>query len=75
MKQAQLSLADILALQISERIRLVQAIWDSIAEAPELLPVTGPQRDELDRRLAAYEEDPEAGSTWSDVKARIIGQR
>jgi putative addiction module component (TIGR02574 family) len=49
--------AEILELPVEERMRLVEAIWDSISAAPELLPLTEWQREELDRRLAEYEAD------------------
>jgi putative addiction module component (TIGR02574 family) len=55
----------------AERILLVEDIWESIAEAPEALPLTAAQREELDRRLAAYHQDPGAGSPWHEVVARI----
>jgi len=63
--------AEILALPIQERIRLVGAIWDSISVIPEVLPLTQWQREELDRRLAEFEADAETGSTLEDVFARI----
>jgi putative addiction module component (TIGR02574 family) len=63
--------AEILALPVPERMRLVEAIWDSISAVPEALPLTQWQREELDRRLAEFEADPEAGSTLEDVFARI----
>jgi putative addiction module component (TIGR02574 family) len=65
-----ISLADILELSVSERILLVEDIWDSIAESPESISLTGSQREELERRLEAYHRDPEAGSPWEEVKAR-----
>lgn len=63
--------AEILALPVEERVELVDAIWDSISAVPEALPLTQWQRDELDRRLAEFEADPEAGSTLEEVFARI----
>jgi putative addiction module component (TIGR02574 family) len=63
--------AEILALPVEERVRLVEAIWDSISAVPEALPLTQWQREELDRRLAEFEADPEAGSTLEEVFARI----
>jgi putative addiction module component (TIGR02574 family) len=63
--------ADILELSVAERVRLVEAIWDSIAAAPQALPLTEWQRDELDRRLAEFEADPDSGSTLEDVFGRI----
>jgi putative addiction module component (TIGR02574 family) len=63
--------AEILALPASERVRLVDAIWDSIAEAPDALELTQWQRDELDSRLAEFEADPDSGATLEEVFARI----
>ena len=64
-------MAEILALPITERVRLVAAIWDSISAAPEALPLTQWQKEELDRRLAEYEADPDSGSTLEEVFARL----
>ncbi len=50
---------------------LVEAIWDSIAAAPEALQLTDAEREELDRRWKAYERDPSLGSPWAEVRARI----
>jgi putative addiction module component (TIGR02574 family) len=63
--------ADILGLSVSERIQLVQDIWDSIAEVPDSVPLTDAQKAELDRRLDAYHRDPNAGSPWSVVRKRF----
>ena len=63
--------AEILELPVAERVRLVEAIWDSISVSPETLPLTQWQREELDRRLAEYEADPESGSTLEEAFARI----
>ena len=63
--------AEILALPVEERVRLVEAIWDSISAVPEALPLTDWQKEELDRRLAELEADPDAGSSLEEVFARI----
>jgi putative addiction module component (TIGR02574 family) len=63
--------AEILELPVAERMRLVEAIWDSISAAPESLPLTQWQREELDRRLSEFEADPASGSTLEEVFARI----
>ena len=65
MNPAQLD--QILNLSVEERIQLVEAIWDSIADHPESLAVTEAQRAELDRRLAAHHKDPGATRPWSQV--------
>ena len=66
-----IGIADILRLSVSERIQLVQDIWDSIAELPDSVPLTDEQKAELDRRLDAYHMDPNAGSPWSIVRERF----
>ncbi len=63
--------AEILALPVSERVRLVEAIWDSISAVPDALPLAQWQKDELDRRLAEFEADPDSGATLEEVFARI----
>ncbi len=58
-------------LSLAERILLVEEIWDSIAAEAEALELPQSHKDELDRRLAAYQADPHAGSTWEEAKARL----
>ena len=61
-------------LSLAERILLVEEIWDSITPEVDQLPVTEAQKQDLQRRLAAYEANPKAGSTWEAGKARLRGQ-
>ena len=63
---------DLLCLPVTERLRLVEDIWDSIAEVPEAVELTDVQRRELDEWLERYHQDPDAGSPWSEVKDRIL---
>ena len=70
-----LSVAEILELPIEERIRLVELIWDSIAAVPEAVTLPEEWKAELERRLAEFEADPEAGSPWDEVRSRIVQGR
>jgi putative addiction module component (TIGR02574 family) len=72
---ATISLSDILKLSVSERIQLVEDIWDSIAAEKEAPPLTPEQREELDRRLDDAEANPGVGRPWEEVKARLLGER
>jgi putative addiction module component (TIGR02574 family) len=63
--------AEALKCDISERILIVEDIWDSIAQFPEALPVSDKQKQELDKRLAEYHANPDSGSPWAEVKERI----
>ena len=58
-------------LPIPERIRLVEDLWDSIAQDQSAVPVTGAQRDELDRRLDRYKADPDSGRNAEEVLREI----
>jgi putative addiction module component (TIGR02574 family) len=63
-----ISMDDIRKLSVSERIQLVEDIWDTIASSREEVALTDRQRHELDRRLDEYAKDPSAGRTWNVVR-------
>ncbi len=64
-------LKDILELSVAERIQLVEDIWDSIAAVPDSLSLTENEHQELDRRLKAYAQNPDAGIPWDEVKKKV----
>lgn len=59
-------------LTVSERIQLVEDLWDSIADAPELLQLTDTQRAELDRRLEAYRNNPDEVIPWEALRRELL---
>lgn len=58
-----------------DRLRLIGAIWEGLEEAPEAIVLTEVQQHDLQRRLDAYRDNPGAGSSWEEVKARLQGQQ
>jgi putative addiction module component (TIGR02574 family) len=68
------TLNEIAALSIEERINLVQEIWDTIAADQACVDLTDVQKQELERRTADYEANPDNVMTWKEVKASIKGQ-
>jgi putative addiction module component (TIGR02574 family) len=58
-------------LTLSEKLQLVEDLWDSIALAPDRIPVLDWQKEELDRRKAAYLNNSSSGSSWEAAKERI----
>ena len=66
-----LAKAEVLSLSVSERIQLVEDIWDSIAEFPEAVSRSDERKAELDHRLDAYRQNPDEGSPWGMVRERI----
>lgn len=59
-------------LSISDRIRLVEEIWDTIAEENEAFDLTDAQRRELDRRIESARNNPGQGRTWDEIKAEFM---
>ncbi len=68
------SLENIKRLSVSERILIVEDIWDSIFSSQENFPVTDEQKKELDLRLEAYNKNPKEGKSWEEVKKNIQSQ-
>ena len=60
-------------LSISERIVLAEKLWDSITDTDTSIELSSKQKFELDRRLQAFLDDQDVGSSWSDDKDRITG--
>ena len=58
-------------LSLAERLLLVEDIWDSIVEETDACELTDEQKQELDGRIAAHKDNPKAGSSWEEVKARL----
>jgi putative addiction module component (TIGR02574 family) len=59
-------------LSVAERLTLVQQIWDCIAAEAEQAPLTEAQKQEVDRRLAAHEADPQAAIPWEQVETEAL---
>jgi putative addiction module component (TIGR02574 family) len=59
----------VLELPAEDRQELAEALWDSLEIEPATLPAW--QREILQTRLAELEANPEAGSSWEEVEARI----
>jgi putative addiction module component (TIGR02574 family) len=68
------ALQEIASLSVDERLRLVEAIWDTIAAEPGQPEVTEAQRQELERRLAAHAASPEEVVSWEEVKAQALAR-
>jgi putative addiction module component (TIGR02574 family) len=65
-----ISIDEIMNLTISERLELVELIWDSLGAEPEE-PLSDEARAELDRRLALVEATPGVEPSWAEEVARL----
>jgi putative addiction module component (TIGR02574 family) len=66
----QRTIDDLRLLSVDQRLRVVEAIWDSLDDAVPT-PVSPGQRAEINRRLDAYEAAPDDLLTWDQVLERL----
>ena len=59
------------SLPLPERIELVEALWESIIQDGYEPKLTTAQAEELDRRLAAHEKNPDDVVAWETVKSDL----
>jgi putative addiction module component (TIGR02574 family) len=58
-------------LSPSEKLQLVEDLWDDLAASPETVPVHDWEKEELARRKANLMKNPISGLTWDEVKRRV----
>ena len=66
-----MSIDEIKTLDVSERIILVEEIWDSIAQEQDSLVLSDYEKQVLDARLASLDENPDILLSWDDIKTKI----
>jgi putative addiction module component (TIGR02574 family) len=68
-----INLNEIRQLSVSERILMVEAIWDSIEEdsLTGSIPISEEQEKELEKRIARYEAGDSKTYSWSELKKRL----
>ena len=63
------------ALDAPERIRVVQELWDRIADENAAdLPITEEQKRLLDERLEAHKRDPSGARPWEEVRKELLAK-
>ncbi len=63
--------SSIFDLSPSEKLQLVEDLWDDLAATPEDVPVHDWQKDELARRKANLLKNPASGLSWEEVQRRV----
>jgi putative addiction module component (TIGR02574 family) len=56
---------------LEDQVQLAQQLWTRLEDQGFDPALTDDPTAELDRRLAAHQANPEAGSSWEEVKARL----
>lgn len=56
----------------ADKLSLVTELWEELEGMGSDLPVAEDQKRLLDERFARHGEDPNPGSSWSEVKGRLL---
>lgn len=59
------------SLPLPQLIELAEALWERIIQDGYEPEVTAAQAEELDRRMAAHEKNPDDFVAWETVKADL----
>ncbi len=62
---------ELIKLSPDEKCLLIQELTDDLADIVENTPIPPEVMEELDRRHANYLKNPNSGSSWEEVEARI----
>ena len=63
--------ASVFDLSPSEKLQLVEDLWDDLAATPADVPLPDWQVEELKRRKANLTRNPASGLGWEEVKRRV----
>ena len=67
--------ASVFDLSPSEKLQLVEDLWDDLASTPQAVPVQEWHKEELARRKANLQRNPASGVTWEEVQRRVRAHR
>ncbi len=61
-----------LRLSPTERLKLIEEVWESLAADPASFPAATEELEELQRRRESYRSDPASLVDWQEMKSRVI---
>lgn len=62
---------DLAQLTVSERLALIQAVWESLRVHPEALPLSDEERALIAARRDEHRRDPAGAIPWAQVRAEL----
>ncbi len=65
------SVTTVFDLSPSEKLQLVEDLWDDLASTPTDVPIHDWQLQELDRRKANLLSNPASAVTWEEIQRRV----
>ena len=70
-----MSIADVKQLPLTEKLQIMEAIWEELRAQAEGVPVPQWHRDLLDERRKAVEEGREELLDWDSIKDSLPSRR
>lgn len=58
-------------LSMSEKLQLLEDLWDDIASDPAAVPLPDWQKEELNRRKQNLLQNPGSALSWDEIQRRI----
>lgn len=58
---------DVFDLNVTQKIELIDAIWDSIDFSQQPVPISDEIKAMLDKSIADFESAPQPGRPWREV--------
>jgi len=71
MIETSMNFTSVFDLSPTEKLQLVEDLWDDLATIPEAVPVHDWQKQELARRKANLVSKSASGLSWEEVKRRV----
>lgn len=65
------SVTTVFDLSPSEKLQLVEDLWDDLASTPTDVPIHDWQLQELERRKANLTSNPASAVTWEEIQRRV----
>ena len=62
---------DLKKLSKSEKILLINDLWDEVAKTEDDIPLSQNTKELLDKRYEAFQANPNVGLPWDDFKKKI----
>jgi len=75
MVETDMNFTSVFDLSPTEKLQLVEDLWDDLAATPEAVPIHDWQKQELARRKANLLSNPASGLSWEEVKQRVRRRR
>jgi len=59
------------SLPMSERLDIVELLWDSIAAESDSIPLSDTQAQLIDQRLESHNNDTKSGTDWDTLRSEL----